>query len=185
MEIMKQSRGSYARGFTLIELLVVISIVGLLSSFVMASLNDARISAQYTVAKQAMKQISDATMLLSPDGTRLMSVTGSNCSDCVCRYEYGGPADLKNIPNSDVCMTNWISAITKIDSGSTLINNTQPYLRDPWGSPYLLDENELEHDPTDCVHDAIRTAGPDGQTSTPDDYIYFIPLRTSNCAGKL
>jgi prepilin-type N-terminal cleavage/methylation domain-containing protein len=43
------------KGFTLIELLVVISIIGVLAAVTLASLNDARISAQYVVAEANMR----------------------------------------------------------------------------------------------------------------------------------
>jgi len=47
--------------------------------------------------------------------------------------------------------------------------------RDPWGSPYGLDENEREGGPTDCRLDTIRSAGPDGLLYTGDDQGYVIP----------
>jgi len=45
------------RGFTLIELLVVISIIALLSSVVMSSLNVARAKGRYTSATSQMRQL--------------------------------------------------------------------------------------------------------------------------------
>ena len=186
MEITMRLNSAYekCRGMTLIELLVVLSIIGVMASVILASLNDARTSAKYTVARQEMKQISDATLTIN-SSQNLWTLTGSNCSDCVCRYEYGGPADLKNLDQSHNCFTNWRSAITRIDAYSDYINGIEPLLRDPWGSPYLLDENEREWtSPNDCVNDVLRTAGPDGQTSTSDDYVIFIPLRTAACIGR-
>ena len=52
------------RGFTLIELLVVISIIGLLSSVVLASLSAARGKARDSARIQAIKQIQLALELI-------------------------------------------------------------------------------------------------------------------------
>jgi len=52
---MKNKRNN--KGFTLIELMVVISIIGLLSSIVLASLNDAREKAQKSLLAQNFKQL--------------------------------------------------------------------------------------------------------------------------------
>lgn len=55
------------RGFTLIELLVVISIIGLLSSVVLASLSTARASARDSERIAAVKQIQNALELYAID----------------------------------------------------------------------------------------------------------------------
>lgn len=49
--------------------------------------------------------------------------------------------------------------------------------RDPWGSPYALDENERESSPTDCRYDTILSAGPNGlwEAGGNDDLGYIIP----------
>ncbi|OGE78203.1 MAG: hypothetical protein A2751_03540 [Candidatus Doudnabacteria bacterium RIFCSPHIGHO2_01_FULL_46_14] len=50
-------------GFTLIELLVVISVIGLLASVVIISLNSSRIKTRDTVRKQTLKQLQKALEL--------------------------------------------------------------------------------------------------------------------------
>jgi prepilin-type N-terminal cleavage/methylation domain-containing protein len=55
------------KGFTLIELLVVISIIGLLSSIVLASLNDARKKGKDAAIKQTMRQFQNALELYRND----------------------------------------------------------------------------------------------------------------------
>ena len=55
------------RGFTLIELLVVISIIGILSSFAIVSLNSARIKARDALRKGDMAQLRTALYLYYDD----------------------------------------------------------------------------------------------------------------------
>lgn len=49
-----------------------------------------------------------------------------------------------------------------------------PLPMDPWGRPYVWDENEGEGG--GCGKDSIRSAGPDRTGSTGDDKSYSVPL---------
>jgi len=66
------------RGFTLIELLVVISIIGLLASTVMASLNNAKNEARDTSRKMAVDTIVKALYLYNDKKGNWME-GGSGC----------------------------------------------------------------------------------------------------------
>lgn len=76
---------NYKKGFTLIELLVVISIIGLLSSIVMASLNTTRVKAADTAIKADLKgiatsaEIEYATLGYKYNTTN-QPITSSSCS---------------------------------------------------------------------------------------------------------
>lgn len=61
------SRFLKTKGFTLIELLVVISMVGLLSSVVLSSLNNARVKARDAKKIETLKQIQTAIELYAAD----------------------------------------------------------------------------------------------------------------------
>jgi len=71
----KKNKNNHS-GFTLIELLVVISIIGILSSFAVVSLNSARVKARDALRKGDMAQIRTALGLYYMDHNRY-----PECSD--------------------------------------------------------------------------------------------------------
>lgn len=159
-------------GFTLIELLVVISIIGLLSSAVLASLNSSRVKANYARVQVELNQFIKTAVIAQGESIKtLKDITGSGCSSCDCRGR-----DIRNISESDSCYTKWINVLTTIQNATAgTVSGIDRMMRDPWGSPYCLDENEREFGPADCRLDSIRSAGPDGILYTGDDLGYVIP----------
>lgn len=165
-------------GFTLIELLISIAIIGILTSIVFAAVNNARIKAQYAKAQAELEQFRNvAIMAQGESGKRLQDITGNNYSMGTCT----GGRDLRNIPDSDQCYIDWINALTKIQDAAGGVMGLERLTRDPWGSPYLLDENEREGGQTDCRLDTIYSAGFDGIMWNPLDYsndrsFFILPL---------
>lgn len=90
-----------SKGFTLIELLVVISIIGLLSSVVLASLNTARGKARDARRKQDLTQIRTALELY-------YDTYGGYPSSAWPNLDYRIPASLALEPK----MLNFISAVS-------------------------------------------------------------------------
>jgi len=125
------------RGFTLIELLVVISIIGLLASVVLASLNGARTKARIAKAQQDLQQIEVALTLLNHD-------TG-----------FGpGPGVPKTLAQCGTTITISDPNETYLDIASAGLVATDgnfgskwngPYMdvmpTDPWGNRYWFDED--------------------------------------------
>jgi len=112
-------------------------------------------------------------------GKTLGQITGSECSICACR----GNSNLKDLSDTDPCVKSWYSAIGNIYRIVKRKSSVpEEFLRDPWGSPYALDENEGEFGVNDCRNDQIRSAGPDGVLNTDDDIVVII--RNAFCKNR-
>ena len=167
------------QGFTLIELLVVISIIGLIASVVLGSLSDARSAAKYAIVQSDIRLIQNSFVATAEASLPIRLITGSGCSDCgVCRTS---GLDLRSLDETNSCRTRWHTSINRIALASDLLSDGSSLYRDPWGSPYLLDENEGEVPSNPCRDDVIRSAGADGLRGTADDYIVLLPFRTQAC----
>lgn len=135
------------RAFTLIETLVVISVIGLLASVALVGVNSARTKAINTKVSADLVQIQKQIDLarLNRNAT-LLQITGNGCSDCASR----GTKVITNTANLTTLLNSW----------RQIGFSASP--QDPWKTPYLLDENELEANSTDCRYDSVWSAGPDG-----------------------
>jgi prepilin-type N-terminal cleavage/methylation domain-containing protein len=163
------------KGFTLIELLVVISIIALFSSVVLASLGAARDKARTAKALAEMSQFAKAVSIAQGESSKtLLTITGSGCSEC---SECRSGINLKN--TSGACYTGWINVITTVQANTNgLVAGLTNMTRDPWGSPYTVDENQGEGGVGACaVVDSLRSVGPDGIWGNSDDITSIaVPL---------
>ncbi len=165
---------SRSRGFTLIELLVVISIIGMLSSVVLASMNGARQLAMIARAQSELAQLRNAIAMMSGD----TGLWPNGCQiDSVIPLADADPTNEVDISNPDAGSFNgqWGGLISKPSSGSgaeKLTSNcnwtTQalnswngPYIptsgmKDPWGKDYYFDNDYFPR--RDCVGGVSKTA---------------------------
>jgi len=112
-DILKQMKTNLVRGFTIIELLVVISIIGLLSSVVLAAMQEARAKARDAQRIQAMNELHKALFFYyDANGEYPKPSSGTACTNPVT--------------NSIQCTSfnNWDSPA----GGTTLASLLAPYL---------------------------------------------------------
>ena len=133
------------KGFTLIELLVVIAVIGLLSSIVLVSMTGAREKARRAKADSELQEILKAVMMAQINEDKVLGkITGSWCSDCVCR-----PAECAY--TCEACKDSMDIAMQSIGLPGAI--------KDPWGKYYRIDENELEFAHNPCRKDTIISSG--------------------------
>jgi prepilin-type N-terminal cleavage/methylation domain-containing protein len=172
------------RGFTIIEIIVVVAIFGLLASIVMASVKSAKTKSQIAVAKSDMATFAKILAIAQGESGKTflkMSQDGGasipNCSECVAACQ--GGADLRNIPTSHACYAEWAKVIAGVQmNASGLGNSLNSLLRDQWGSPYLVDQNQGESGNCAGV-DGLKSVGPDGVRNTSDDIPVPVAMPTS------
>lgn len=153
-------------GFTLLELLIVIGILAVLATITILVINPVQQinNARIKGTQESLNQLADAVIKIKGFSEKsLMQITGSGCSRCVCTA--GVPVD--QVP---ACITSWNSALAKIAAVGTstaVTGNLSDFMKDSWGSPFILDENEGEAG--GCSLDRLSSAGPDRIHSTADD----------------
>jgi prepilin-type N-terminal cleavage/methylation domain-containing protein len=103
-----RQRRNYLTGFTLIELLVVISIIGILSSIVLVSFNDARRNARNAKRETDMRQIMTAMEFYFNDNKIYLASSDNLCStDAIGETMLLVPEDPLSNSTTQKCYT-WI-----------------------------------------------------------------------------
>ncbi len=171
------------RGFTLVELLVVIVIIGILGTLSVYTLSSyfdrARRAKVEAEASSLIRAIKMARTLR--DGP-LFYITSKGCSDCSCRTG----EEINTLADGHACIVNMKAAFELIATQANMDLGSED-MRDPWGSVYLIDENEGEYSGVDyCRKDNFRSAGPDAILGNADDIVLTDTISfydTKQCGG--
>ena len=139
------------KGFTIVELLIVIVVIAILAAITVVAFNGIQDRARLSKMKADLTMLRKAVdMARQNNSSNLNGVTGSNASGANCWNKPTG-TDLATLPATDTCIVAYNNALSTISnaSGSNVRN-----LRDPWGRPYLIDENEGEG-AGNCTRDTL------------------------------
>lgn len=116
--------------FTLVELLVVITIIGVLSMVIAFAIRQTSSNAKTARKEADLKSILTAIESKRAENTTvLLNVTGDNCSACKC-------ISNGHVPTDAVCVARMQTTYRNLGFNKTPT--------DPWGNPYMIDENERE-----------------------------------------
>lgn len=125
-----------------------------------------------TEAQNALDALAELALAAKKaTGRPLFEVTGKNCTSCGCDGR-----DLRLAPQGDVCRRQWEAARERLGAAAKATPRSLARLaRDPWGSPYLLNENEGESPDFPCLPDAVASAGQNGLFGDADDIVVAVP----------
>lgn len=143
----------FGSGFTLIELLVVISIIGLLASVVLASLNSARAKARDATRLATVRQIGNVLQLYYDANGAFPSTAGCNNGWCCLGHGTAGRCWAGGIWGSDALDASLVPYLSKIPDDP--LNNTSGY-----GDAYTYRVDTDVNGPYATLHWGIEKSAP-------------------------
>lgn len=129
-------------GFTIVELLIVVVVIAILAAVTIMSYNGITARAQQSKIAEDLTNLQKAIVVARENtGKTLLGITGNGYTASSCSTKPAG-TDLAELARTDSCWTVYLSTLDKISAASGI---SVRQLVDPWGRPYLIDENEGEN----------------------------------------
>jgi prepilin-type N-terminal cleavage/methylation domain-containing protein len=131
-------------GFTIVELLIVIVVIGILAAITMVAYNGVQDRARATKVSADLAMLSKAIQAarVTSGDTPLRYVTNSTATAFECMNKAAGTELATLNKTTDPC---WVAYKAALQAISTASNMNVVNIVDPWGRPYVIDENEKEN----------------------------------------
>lgn len=166
-------------GFTIVELLIVVVIIAILAAVTVVAYNGVRDRANDSKIRSDIAQLKKAILMAraSSGDIALRYITLSTHTGQVCWNKAAG-TDLAALDQAtDGCWTAYTASLDRISTASSV--NVRG-LKDPWGRPYYIDENEAET--VYCNKDAIGYYSQPFTTGQTMTKLEDIPYVISSCS---
>ena len=138
------------KGFTIVELLIVIVVIAILAAISVVAYTGVQDRARQSKVRSDIAQLTRAIVLARESQSKVLGdITGSYGSGQPCWNKASG-TDLAALPTSDNCWVRYNSFLATVSDASGV--NVRSIV-DPWGRPYLIDENEAET--ATCYKDTV------------------------------
>lgn len=174
-----------SRGFTIVELLIVVVVIAILAAITIVSYNGITARATESKIVSDMRNISMAINIAREQRSDiLLGVTGTNNTAGACS---GRAIDLAEIPKTDNCWFVYNRTLDRISEASGM--NIRSIV-DPWGRPYMIDENQGEAFSTqvpcerrDVIAMYAKTKPPATVGISYEHHKYMDLVRMGSCAN--
>lgn len=141
-------------GFTIVELLIVIVVIGILAAITIVAYNGVQDRARQQKMQSDLTALEKAISAARINENKVIGAITSNYGTGGTCAGAGAGTDLAALPKTHACWTQYIQTLNIISDKSGMnVRN----LLDPWGRPYVIDENEHEGGSSNCTKDYIGT----------------------------
>lgn len=167
-------------GFTIVELLIVIVVIAILAAIVVVAYNGVQSRARDSKIQNDIAQIQKAIIAArAQESKALFNITNNGYSANYCNSSDTG-TDLtdRSIGGVNNCWNAYENVLNTVSNASNI--NIRG-IKDPWGRPYRIDENENENNDGRCTRDFVGVYRYPHERGAFQSYYINIPNSLPNC----